>query len=181
MDRNKLQKMFTRLAVAADVRTNLVIVRKSQRNAWTDGDKVYVSTSLVESLPEDQVAAAVAHELGHIIARHVPDTETALDELRARVYKDPGSTTVLSRALIEGAIAVARQYRGRTHEYEADSIGESLTNQAGFGSGKMADTLGQIASQHRTPSILDSHPTTPARIAKLQATRKIRIKIISKR
>jgi len=181
MEHEELKKMFARVSIAARVKTSLVIVRGSQRNAWTDGKKVYVTTSLIESLPEDQVAAAVAHELGHIIGRHVPDTEKALEELRGRIYSDKKSEGIVSRAFIEGSIAVARQYRSRRHEFEADSIGETLTKWAGYGSGKMSETLNEIASEHKERSVLDSHPTTPERISKLQnQPRKIRIRIIRK-
>lgn len=181
MEHEELKQMFARVSIAARVRTSLVIVRGAQRNAWTDGDKVYVTTSLIESLPEDQVAAAVAHELGHIIGRHVPDTEKDLEELRARIYSDRKSEGFFSRALIEGSIVVARQYRSRRHEFEADSIGDTLTKRAGYGSGKMSETLNEIASEHQNPTVLDSHPTTPERLSKLQdQPRKIRIRIIRK-
>lgn len=173
--------MFTRVSTAAHVKTSLVIVRNANRTAWTDGDKIYVTTSLVESLPEDQVAAVVSHEFGHIIAKHIATTEAALHDLRTRIYNAEESVGVFSKALVEGSIAVARQYRSRRQEYQADSIGEALTNRAGYGSGKMAQTLEEIAAPHQTPTILDSHPTTPARISKLEQPRKIRIKIVRKR
>lgn len=182
MNHDALKQMFGRVSRAARVKTSLVIVRGSEQNAWTDGNKVYVTNALIDSLPEDQVAAAVAHELGHIIGRHVPDTQKAIDELRSRVYSDqePGGLQgIFSRALIEGSIIIARQYRSRRHEFEADTIGETVTKRAGYGPGKMAETLDQLASAHQTGSLLDSHPTTPERVKKLQQ-RKIRIRIVRK-
>src|SRR5436309_397807 len=88
MNHDALRQMFGRVARAARVKASLVIVRGSEQNAWTDGNKVYLTTALLDSLPEDQVAAAVAHELGHIIGCHIPDTQKAIQELRSRVYGD---------------------------------------------------------------------------------------------
>lgn len=178
--------MFSRISRAAHVKARLVVVQDAHPGAWTDGDKVFMTTGLVDSLPEDQVAAAVGHELGHIIGRHIPNTREAVEQLRREIYgggeRLAGLQGLCARAVIEASIIVARQHRSRRDEFEADAMGEALARRAGYGKGRMAEVVDQIASTHQTGNILDSHPTTPNRIAKLTqgGKRKLRIRIVRK-
>jgi predicted Zn-dependent protease len=185
MRRDLLENVFNRVACTAGTAADLVIVDSSQQNAWTDGDKVYVTSALVDHLPEDHVAATVGHELGHVIARHIPNNKKATEELRKQLYggaRCTGLEGLFATAVIETSIALAFQGRGRRQELEADAIGDSLAQRAGYGDGKMAQALGSIAPHHQTATIFDSHPTTPQRVAKLseRAGRKLRVRVVRK-
>lgn len=181
-----LERIFPKLARAAGVNAKLRIVRSSEVNAWTDGNDVYLTTSLVETLPGEQVAAVIGHELGHIIHRHGERSAEELDKLRSRLYSDNSSTGMerfFAKAIIETALALSTLRRSRCHELEADFAGENLTRKAGFGRGKMSEALDTIGKEHRDKSVFNTHPTTSERTQLLneKSRRKIRIRIIRKR
>lgn len=185
-DRPELHNAFQRLAKAAKVDSKLKIVQSREVNAWTDGKDVFVTTSLVDKLPNDELAAVIGHELGHIVHRHVETHNDDLQTLREKMYNDSslsGVAKVFSKVVLETAVALASQHRSRHAEHIADITGESLTRQAGYGRGKLSGALDSIAHHHESNSVLNSHPTTSKRIEVLEdsSRKKIRIRIVRKK
>ncbi|TWH99492.1 peptidase M48-like protein [Luteimonas cucumeris] len=153
----------------------------SEPNAFAlPGGKVGVNTGIFTvARNQDQLAAVIAHEIGHVVARHHDE----------RITRQMGAQGALS---VLGALAGARYGQGageaavqggsvlaqtgfllpgsREQETEADVVGQQLMAQAGFDP-RQAVNLWQnmiTAGGSRPPQWLSTHPDPQARIAELQ-------------
>jgi len=146
------------------------------------GGKVGVHTGILKvAQNQDQLAAVIAHEIGHVYANHH-------DERITRQMGAQGLLGVAGAALGarygEGAQQSANQLGGaalqttfllpgtRTQETEADVVGQDLMAKAGFDP-RAAVGLWQnmIAASggNRPPQWLSTHPNPENRISELQA------------
>ena len=146
------------------------------------GGKVGVHTGILSvARNQDQLAAVIAHEIGHVYANHH-------DERITRQMGAQGLLGVAGAALGarygEGAQQSANQLGGaalqttfllpgtRTQETEADVVGQDLMAKAGFDP-RAAVGLWQnmIAASggNRPPQWLSTHPNPENRISELQA------------
>jgi len=129
---------------------------------------------------QDQLAAVVAHEIGHVIANHHDE----------RITRQMGAQTglglvgaVLGSQYGDGASQATSQFGGaalqaafllpgsRAQESEADVVGQQLMARAGFDP-RAAVSLWQnmiAASSGRQPQWLSTHPDPQSRIGELQA------------
>jgi predicted Zn-dependent protease len=116
--------MVARLTAGLGGRSVRLAVGNSARPAaysWPDG-RVLVTRGLLRLLDEEQVAAAVAHELGHLVVGGHVSTPAALG----------------------GATAV------RDVESRADAAGRELLRVAGYDPGAMARMLQTVAASPDT-------------------------------
>ena len=134
------------------------------------GGKVGVYTGMFDvAQNEDQLAAVMAHEVGHAIARHSAERLSTQALVQAGVGVIGGSSAganVLAQAATLGVILPF----SRTQESEADEIGLKLMARAGYDP-RAAVALWQnfIAyGRSRTPEFLSTHPSPETRIARLQ-------------
>ena len=146
------------------------------------GGKIGVNTGLLDvARDQDQLAAVIAHEVGHVIARHH-------DERITRQYGAAGALQVVGAllgsrygesvgqaAMQGGSIAAQGLFLlpgSRAQETEADVVGQDLMARAGFDPRKAVD-LGQnrIAASggNRPPEWLSTHPNPQARISEMQS------------
>jgi len=146
------------------------------------GGKVGVYTGILKvAQNQDQLAAVIAHEIGHVYANHH-------DERITRQMGAQGALGVAGALLGsrygEGAQQSANQLGGaalqatfllpgtRTQETEADVVGQDLMAKAGFDP-RAAVGLWQnmIAASggSRPPQWLSTHPNPESRISELQA------------
>jgi len=145
------------------------------------GGKVGVNTGMFKvAKNQDQLAAVIGHEIGHVYARHTNE----------RVSRQAATSGALA---VVGAVAGARYGQGaselvtqgggtlaqlglllpfsRTQESESDTIGQRLMAQAGFDPAQAVDLWQNMisASAGRNPEWLSTHPDPQNRIAALQA------------
>src|SRR5437879_7797787 len=139
---SKLEALITHTVdklVAASERPNLkykVTILNSQAiNAFALPDgQLYVTRGLL-ALANDtsELASVLAHEMGHVIARHAAIREEQLrqaelvSQVASDVFKDP---QVGALALAKNKLALATFSRGQ--ELEADGIGVGISSRAGF-------------------------------------------------
>ncbi len=144
-------------------------------------NNLYVTRGLLALANDASEAAAVmAHEIGHITARHA--MQRAEQEKRAAIISQAASV-IQSRQKGEEVEASAKQSFAsfsRQQELEADEIGIKVTARAGYdpyGATRFLVSLGRASTfraallgQTSTdkPDLLATHPSTPERIA--QAT-----------
>ncbi len=137
--------------------------------------KIGVTTGLLALVRnDDQLAAVLGHEVGHVVGRHA-----------AERY----STTALTSAAISGVQGVAGDYSraagaigglgaqlgvllpfSRSHELEADRIGVDYMQRAGYRPSE-AVSLWRLMAQQRetsTPQFASTHPSDSTRIAALE-------------
>ena len=144
------------------------------------GGKVGVYTGLFNvARNQDQLAAVIAHEMGHVLAKHHDE----------RITRQAGAQGVLQLlgSLLgsrygQGAASAAVQGGGilaqtgfllpgsRAQETEADVIGQQLMAKAGFDP-RAAVNLWQnmiAAGGNRPPEWISTHPDPNARIAEMR-------------
>jgi predicted Zn-dependent protease len=143
------------------------------------GGKVGVNTGIFKvARNQDQLAAVIAHEIGHVISHHHDEritrqmqTQTGLGLISA----------LLGARYGEGAAQTANQVGGvaaqglfvlpnsRTQESEADVVGQQLMAKAGFDP-RQAQNLWQnmiAAGGDRPPEWLSTHPDPQSRLGEL--------------
>ena len=143
------------------------------------GGKVGVNTGIFTvAKNQDQLAAVIAHEIGHVVSRHHDE----------RITRQMGAQTglnivgsLLGARYGEGAASATGQLGGaalqtafllpgsRTQEREADVVGQRLMAQAGYDP-RQAVNLWQnmiSASSSRPPQWLSTHPDPQSRIHEL--------------
>ncbi len=155
-------------------------------NAWAmPGGKLGINRGLLRySRNEDDLAAAIAHEIGHIEHAHAAQT------IRSKAFMDgmgsigqnlvQSNTRGVGGALADSAITALRgpvaklitTGYGRDYEYEADANILPVFTRIGYEpkrSSALFKTLMQVIpeSNTATTSLFSTHPETRNRIAKL--------------
>ena len=168
--------------VRSDVTYSFHLVDMPLPNAFAlPGGYVYVSRGLLPIVnSEDELASVIAHEIGHVAARHHlrhSMQEVPLVPVRLAMGIGGIATGLVSPGLgrlvgaignAPGSLYLASHSRGQ--EEEADAIGQELVAKAGWDPGAMASVMDALsresALEGRDPnqrSFLDTHPTTPER------------------
>ena len=158
-------------------RWDYALFENADANAWAlPGGKVGVYTGIFKvATNQDQLAAVVAHEIGHVIARHH-------DERITRQLGAAGAVQLLgslagdySQLATQGGSVLAQAGfllpNSRAQETEADVVGQDLMAQAGF------DPRGAVALWRnmdaaggaRSPQWLSTHPDPGSRLRELES------------
>jgi predicted Zn-dependent protease len=169
-----------------DLRYKVTILNSPSVNAFAlPNGQLYITRGLL-ALANDtsELASVLAHEMGHVIARHAAIREEQLrqaelvSQVASDVFKDP---QVGALALAKNKLALATFSRGQ--ELEADGIGVGISSRAGFDPNGAVHFLTSMARNAELrpasggvdPRMLDflaSHPATPERIKIAQANAK---------
>ncbi|GAB1596845.1 M48 family metallopeptidase [Lysobacter claricitrinus] len=143
------------------------------------GGKVGVNTGMFRIVQsQDELAAVLGHEMGHVVARHTNErvsrqlvAQTGLQVLGAIASRHASATT--TRGLVNAAGGGAQLFlllpNSREQESEADALGQRYMAQAGFDPAR-AVTLWQhmeAASGARAPQFLSTHPNPANRLRDL--------------
>ncbi|AXK72828.1 M48 family peptidase [Lysobacter sp. TY2-98] len=146
------------------------------------GGKVGVNTGMFKVVQsQDELAAVLGHEMGHIVARHTNErvsrqllTQTGVQLLGAVASHHASAAT--TRGLVNVAGAGGQLFfllpNSRTQEAEADALGQRYMAQAGFDPAR-AVTLWQhmdSISKSRPPQFLSTHPNPANRLHDLSAS-----------
>ena len=144
------------------------------------GGKVGINTGIFTvAKNQDQLAAVVAHEIGHVVSRHHDE----------RVTRQMGAQAglgilgaIIGSAYGQGAANATGQLGGlaaqgifllptnRTQETEADVVGQQLMASAGFNPQQAVNLWENMiaASSSRAPQWLSTHPDPRSRITELR-------------
>ncbi|KLD72654.1 peptidase, partial [Xanthomonas hyacinthi DSM 19077] len=144
------------------------------------GGKVGVNSGIFSvAKNQDQLAAVLGHEIGHVIARHHEEritrqlgTQAGLSVLGALAGARYGGAAADTVDQVGGMTAQAAFLLpgSRTQESEADVVGQRLMAQAGFDPAQAVDLWKNMmaAGGQRPPQWLSTHPDPSARIGELQ-------------
>jgi predicted Zn-dependent protease len=161
-------------------RWEVVVFEDDSFNAFAlPGNKIGVYSGLFKLVEnQDQLAAVIGHEIGHVLAKH--SAERASQELAVssgmsmvQAMSNPQST--LGRAAF-GMLGLGAEYGvlmpyGRTQESEADIIGIDLMAKAGFDprqSINLWQRMGQATQGQQTAEFMSTHPSHATRIRDLE-------------
>jgi predicted Zn-dependent protease len=153
----------------------------SSPNAFAlPGGKVGVNTGIFTvAKNQDQLAAVVAHEIGHVVSRHHDERVTrqmgaqaGLGIIGAIVGSAYGQGAANTTSQLGGMAAqgIFLLPNNRTQETEADVVGQQLMASAGFNPQQAVNLWENMiaASTSRPPQWLSTHPDPRARIAELR-------------
>ena len=150
------------------------------------GGFLYVNRGLIELIAsEDELAAALSHEIGHVVARHVVNqlllVFTAQSLLKPVLDNLDKQNGVIEKIIVKfgGAAAIlAMLHFNRRDEAQADLLGFYDMLRAGWdpnGFIKLFARLDELEkSSNGTPiPFLSDHPPTPERTAAIQSELKL--------
>jgi predicted Zn-dependent protease len=147
-----------------------------QANAFAlPGAKIGVYEGLLDvAQNQDQLAAVIGHEIGHVLARH------ANERVSAAYATQVGLTAVAASGVLSGDLmglmGVGAQVGimlpfGRAQERESDLVGLDLMAEAGFDPRQSVDLWENMAasrSGQAPPAFLSTHPADSARMDALR-------------
>ncbi len=157
----------------------VVVFDSAQANAFAlPGGKIGVYTGILNVTEnQDQLGAIIGHEVGHVIEHH------SNERLSASKLQNMGmaaATAVVGMADIENkglwmaGLGLGLQYGvimpyGRSHESEADIVGQDLMARSGFdpsASIKLWQNMAAL-SKNSPPEFMSTHPSNVTRIKQL--------------
>ncbi len=145
------------------------VVASDEVNAFaTPGGFVYATTGLLKTAENRaQLASVMGHEIAHINERH------GIKGLKQAVAAKGIASTVGvdSDVLAQMAYQLTVDLpRSRSFEYEADSSGLKILQQAGYPAQAFAEFLTKLQGGGGTPEFLRTHPTSQNRIDAISHT-----------
>jgi predicted Zn-dependent protease len=177
-----IEQTVDRLVAASerpDLHYKVTMLNSPSVNAFAlPTGQLYVTRGLIALANDDsELASVLAHEMGHVIARHaeIREEQARQADLVSRVVTDVVSDPEAGAlALAKSKLALASF--SRAQEFEADAIGVGIAARAGY------DPYGAVrfltSMEHNSdlkpeqtgainpaaPDFLSSHPATPERI-----------------
>ena len=165
----------SRVSDRQDFQYHFFLIEKDELNAFTvPGGNIYCFTGLFDKLKsDDEIAAVLAHEIGHCAARHtIKKMQAALG------YNLVGSlifTTLKMGDQVKRLLSVSSNTvmnlvfsaYSRQDELEADRLGIKYLNLSGYNMNGMLQTfqiLKQASTGPKPPLILQTHPYIEDRI-----------------
>lgn len=159
----------------------VVVFEDSSPNAFAlPGNKIGVYTGMITLVSgnQNQLAAVIGHEVGHVLAKH--SNERASQDMAVnqglgmvQAMSNPQSTmgqTGMALLGLGAEYGILKPY-SRTHESEADIIGMDLMAKAGFDPSQSINLWQKMdqASQGQQPiEFMSTHPAHATRIQQLQ-------------
>ncbi len=183
-----LQVLGNRLAAASDDKQqtfHFFVVKAPSINAFAmPGGVIGVHAGLfLASNTESELAGVLGHEIGHVTQRHLArmlakqktDTLKTIAGLAFAVLAARGNPQLANAALTASSAAgIQRQLDyTRAHEREADRVGLSILDNAGFDPRGMPGFFTVLQRGSRfvegsAPSFLRTHPLTTERISDVE-------------
>jgi len=158
----------------------VVVFKDNTPNAFAlPGNKIGVHTGMLQLVDnQDQLAAVIGHEVGHVLAKHSNERasqEMAVNQGLSIIQAVSQPQTALGQTAL-GMLGVGAQYGilmpySRVHESEADTIGVDLMAKAGFDPQQSIGLWQKMerASQGQQPlEFMSTHPSHATRIQDLQ-------------
>lgn len=158
------------------------VFKAEQPNAFAlPGGYMGVNTGMLDvATTQDQLAAVVGHEIGHVLARHANErastqnaTSLGLSVISsASGMQTPGGQQLMSVLGLGAQYGIALPF-SRRHESEADVIGLDLMAQAGFDprqSVTLWENMQAASGGGAPPAWMSTHPSQGQRIEGLQAS-----------
>ncbi len=164
---------------AHDGAWEVVVFDSEQANAFAlPGGKIGVYTGILKvAEDQSQLGAIIGHEVGHVIERHSNERLSSSQASQmglSLVNVLLESQNIESRNTVMAGLGLGVQYGvlmpyGRSHESEADIIGQDLMAKSGFNpaaSIKLWQNMAKL-SKGAPPEFMSTHPSNTTRIKQL--------------
>ncbi|MDP1665654.1 MAG: M48 family metallopeptidase [Methylobacter sp.] len=143
------------------------------------GNKIGIHTGMLALADnQDQLAAVIGHEIGHVLAKHSNERasqEMAVSSGMGIIQAVSAPQTALGQTAL-GLLGVGAQYGilmpySRVHESEADTIGVDLMAKAGFDPRQsigLWQKMEQVSQGQQPIEFMSTHPSHATRIQDLE-------------
>ncbi|MDP3142972.1 MAG: M48 family metallopeptidase [Candidatus Omnitrophota bacterium] len=174
-------KKITLVCDRRDLEYKFSVVEDKELNAFSlPGGFVYVNTGLLNKANDDELAGVMAHEIGHIVARHsVKQLQLALGlNIVMAVAFNKSSAADLSSAVNVVYNLISLGY-SRGDERQADKLGVIYTHKAKYNPYGMVTFFDKLKQEEKDngvgniPVFLRSHPTIEERIKNIKTEIKL--------
>jgi len=174
---NRIGQRVARSSLRPNLNYQFHVIRDKELNAFaTPGGHIYITTALMNLANDDELASVLAHEVGHVVARHSLKTLQqsqmlgGIADLIGSVTGVAGETagqlgTMAASIVASGLLSI----HNREEEREADFLGVRGMSKSGFNSEGMVTMFQKI--QRISPSnpdiigsIFSDHPDVQERI-----------------
>ncbi|RHW77513.1 M48 family metallopeptidase [Colwellia sp. RSH04] len=158
----------------------VVVFDSAQVNAFAlPGGKIGVYTGILNvTETQDQLGAIIGHEVGHVIEHHSNERLSAnkLSNIGVAVATVAiGASDVDNKGLWMAGLGVGLQYGvimpySRSHESEADIVGQDLMAKSGFdpkASIKLWQNMDKLSNGAAPAEFMSTHPSNQTRIKQL--------------
>ena len=152
-----------------------LLADRSTVNAFAlPGGQIFITEALVSLLKsEDELAAVLGHEVGHVLARHSAEhlakQQLTQHLIGAVVIGSGGGYDTAQLAQLVGSLVNMKH--GRDDELEADTLGLRVTREAGYDPRAMIavmQVLEKASGGGRQPEFASTHPAPANRIARIR-------------
>jgi len=163
------------------------LVNSHEPNAFSlPGGFLYINRGLIELISsEDELAAALSHEIGHVVARHVVN-QLLLSFAARTVLKPVLDNLDKQNGVVEGIIVrfggavamLAKLHFSRRDEGQADLLGFYEMLRAGWDPNGFLKLFAHLEELERSsggtpPAFLSDHPPTPERAEAIRQELKV--------
>lgn len=157
----------------------VVVFEDDSANAFAlPGQKIGVHTGLLKvAKNQDQLAAVMGHEIGHVMAKHSAErmsmqfvSQSSQQLVGAIIGQGAGQQAAMAALGLGSQYGLLMPY-GRLQESESDNIGVQLMAQAGFNPQASIELWHNMEadSKGQPPEFLSTHPSHETRIGGLRA------------
>jgi predicted Zn-dependent protease len=174
---NRIGQRVARTSLRPNLVYRFHIIQDKEINAFSGpGGHVYVTTTLMNLANDDELASVLAHEVGHVVARHSLKTIQQSDTLGGIANLFGSITGIAGDSAKELGTAAAQIVAGgllavhnREEEREADYLGVHAAAKAGFNPQGMVTMFQKIQKVGEKDSdllgaIFADHPEVDERI-----------------
>lgn len=175
--RARVQQMGQKIAAASGaegIDWEFELFEDPTPNAFAlPGGKIGVNSGLLDvAETDDQLATVLAHEVGHVVARH-PSEQMSQSAAIQTALGTAGLSEGAVGALVQMATGVGQLSFSRAAEAEADRIGLEYMARAGYNPeaaiGLWQNMQAATAGSGQPPEFLSTHPNPGNRIEAIQA------------
>jgi predicted Zn-dependent protease len=175
---NRIGQRVARMSLRPGMNYRFHVIESKEINAFSGpGGHIYITSALMRLANDDELASVLAHEVGHIVARHslktIQQSQTlgGLANLFGSITGVAGETagqlgTAAASIVASGLLAV----HNREEEREADYLGVHAMAKAGFNPEGMVTMFQKLQRVNRENSdllgsLFNDHPDVDERIS----------------
>jgi predicted Zn-dependent protease len=169
---DRVGQRLARVSDRPDIKYSFKVVKKDEMNAFAlPGGYIYIYTGLLSELDdESQLAGVLAHEIGHVTARHSTERISTMYGYQMLAGLILGENPNMWAEMVVNIFSTGGFLAySRKNEYEADKLGVWYSSSAGYDPAGVSELLGKLHSMNeREPGkleeLLSTHPPTADRI-----------------
>jgi predicted Zn-dependent protease len=173
---DSIGKRIASVSDRQDLEYHFGIVQDKEFNAFAlPGGFIYVNSGLMDAATDDELACVLAHEIGHVAARHsVKQLQTALGyQLVLGIALGISGQQVMGQAMNVVYNLINLGY-SRKDESLSDKLAIKYAKKAGYNPRAMVTFFEKLKKQsgtktsHYNPAFLSSHPPIDERIKNVE-------------